>query len=186
MQGAPHMGSATPTADVRQVKSAPKQKNLSGLSSKPFSIGHVKLLAEYDVTARVLGKKYYNDGKQASIAPLDLALGWQQMAEPAVYNRLNITNSNRWYNYRWSGAPPLVPSAIVKMSANTHIIPANAQVKKALKGVRKGDIVTLKGYLVHYREDVGNRWWEWKSSLTRSDSGDGACELMYVEHVLIY
>ncbi|MGH1403094.1 MAG: hypothetical protein ACRBDL_02515 [Alphaproteobacteria bacterium] len=168
-----------------KVWQEPKQKNLSGRSQKPFKSGHLKLLAEYEITARVLASKYYSDGKNATIAPLDLAVGWGQMADPGVYNRIQITQSNRFYRW-WTSKYPIPRRNIESKSVNMHIIPANAEIAKKLKSAKKHKILTMKGYLVHYREGNSRNWWEWKSSMVRTDTGDGACELMYVEDIVLY
>lgn len=41
-----------------------------------------------------------------------------------------------------------------------------------------GHIVRFHGYLIEARRDDG---WHWRSSLTRNDTGNGACELIWVE-----
>lgn len=61
-----------------------------------------------------------------------------------------------------------------------HLIPADAVVEKVLKRVRVGNIVHVSGYLVEARAGDG---WRWVSSLTREDTGAGACELIWVEQV---
>ena len=63
-----------------------------------------------------------------------------------------------------------------------HMIPADDSVARALKRVRVGDVVTLDGYLVEADKPGG---WRWRSSLTRDDTGDGACEVVYVKDLAI-
>jgi hypothetical protein len=63
-------------------------------------------------------------------------------------------------------------------SANMHMIPATAEVERQLLRVRPGQVVALMGYLVEVRGRDGFRW---RSSLTREDTGNGACELVWVE-----
>ena len=77
---------------------------------------------------------------------------------------------------------PIPKLEIISSSSNMHIIPANERVRSMLKEVRKHDVVRLKGYLVHC---VGKDGWKWTSSLSRNDSGNGACELIYTESVEI-
>lgn len=43
-----------------------------------------------------------------------------------------------------------------------------------------GQVVTLCGYLVRVQVPDG---WHWNSSMTRSDSGNGACELAWVKDI---
>lgn len=65
--------------------------------------------------------------------------------------------------------------------SNNHLIPANMSIKALLKKVNIGDQIHIKGYLADYsisknKEQVGTR----QTSITRSDEGDGACEIIYV------
>ena len=50
----------------------------------------------------------------------------------------------------------------------------------ALKQVRAGSVVRIEGLLVEANRDDG---WRWRSSLSREDSGGGACELLWVERL---
>lgn len=67
---------------------------------------------------------------------------------------------------------------IMHNSANTHIIPANSYVAKQVQAMRPGQVVVLDGYLVNAYADDG---WRWTTSMTRKDTGNGACELFWVE-----
>jgi hypothetical protein len=135
-------------------------------------------LAGFSLQARVLSREDYALGTEADYSPVDLALGWGPMADPAIDERLTISQSGRWYHYRWdAGGPPLPLPDIVTHSANMHLVPADANVADALDEVRRGDVVRLHGWLIRIERDGG---WRWQSSLTRGDSGGGACELVYV------
>jgi hypothetical protein len=142
----------------------------------------IEPMADYSVRARVLSIERYRVGREADLSPVDFALGWGPMSDNAVVNKLEISQSNRWYQYRWRNAPPIEPSLIASTSANTHLVPANATIEDRLFSVRKGAVVTLTGYLINVRHQDG---WTWRSSLTRDDIGGGACELMYVTDVLV-
>lgn len=141
--------------------------------------GHtMRPLAAFALEARVLGREDYSFDRNARLSPTDLALGWQRMADPAVYKRLDISQGGRWYRYRWGAeGPPLPQREIVRSSANMHLVPANAAVADAIDRVKEDQTVRLQGWLVEIRSEDG---WQWRSSLTREDSGDGACELIYV------
>ncbi len=139
-------------------------------------------LARYSVKAVVLSRETYRTGREADVSPLDLALGWGPMSDEKVIKALNITQSGRWYHYRWPDVPPLAPELIVANSANTHIIPANGTVRTTLDKVRPHALASFAGYLVEVRHPDG---WKWRSSLSRNDSGGNACELMWVESVSV-
>lgn len=145
----------------------------------PFRLAAAELrpLAGFSIDARVLSREDYSFGREATLSPTDLALGWGRMREDAVLSRLEISQSSRWYQYRWQGEPPLPPAEIVRSSANMHLIPANAAAAAALSRVRAGERVRIEGWLV---EAVAPDGWHWRSSTTRDDSGSGACELIYV------
>jgi hypothetical protein len=143
---------------------------------------NVEALAEFSLRARVLSAHSYRSGKEAEYSPRDLALGWGRMSDSAVLDQLDITQGNRWYFYRWGPpGPPIPVNEIVRSSANMHIIPANDAVATLLDNVRAGQIVILRGALVEIKDQRGN--WHWRSSLTRNDSGNGACELFWVDYL---
>ena len=137
-------------------------------------------LAGYEGQFRVLSRENYRSGREAEISPVDFALGWGTMADPAVYKQLSIRQSNRWYYWRYENQPPIPRHEIEIQSANTHLIPANTAVAKQLAEIDQDDLIYLKGHLVEVKAGDG---WTWRSSLSREDTGNGACELMLVEEV---
>lgn len=108
------------------------------------------------------------------------------MSHNSVISRLSVSQRNRFYYYRWSNNPPIPSNEIITSIANVHIIPANSEIEKQVKSAKQGQIISLKGYLVHYKEGDSRNWWDWKSSMTRSDTGDGACEVFFVEKVRLH
>jgi hypothetical protein len=147
---------------------------LSPIRLKPATL---RPLAGFSVDARVLSRQDYRSGRESELSPTDLALGWGRMRDEAVLARLEISQSGRWYLYRWSDAPPIPVDEIVRSSANMHLIPASDDVARALDHVQRGDRVRMDGWLVEADAPDG---WTWRSSLSREDSGDGACEVVYV------
>jgi hypothetical protein len=63
-----------------------------------------------------------------------------------------------------------------------HLIPADNEIAKIIKKVRAGHVVEIEGYLVKVQARDG---WRWKSSLTRKDTGHGACEVIWVEDISV-
>lgn len=138
-------------------------------------------LTDYIVEARVLSREDYSFGTEAELSPTDLALGWGPMSSEAVLSKIKISQSNRFYYWQVEEFP--IPRREIEIhSANTHIIPANDMIKRQLETVRKGQIVKLKGQLVEAKRADG---WHWRSSLSREDTGNGACEVMYVTELHI-
>ncbi len=136
---------------------------------------------KFDFTAVVLSSRRYYFDQEAKLSPVDLALGWGPMSNPAPLNLIHISQNNRFYYFKYDNAPPIAKRDIEINSANMHMIPANEAVAETLKQVRRGHIVTIKGYLVNAVSERSG--WHWNSSITRGDVGKGACELVYVEEI---
>ncbi|MDE2307105.1 MAG: hypothetical protein KGJ97_02300 [Xanthomonadaceae bacterium] len=135
--------------------------------------------AHFDITARVLSRADYSGGADARLIPEDLALGWGRMSDSAVLAHIDITQSGRFY-YWHTDRYPIPRREIETSSANMHMIPADADVKRELEQIRQGQLVHLEGFLVDATRPDG---WHWNTSMTRDDTGAGACELVYVERV---
>ncbi len=134
--------------------------------------------AAFEIRARVLSTEAYFMGREADLSPIDLALGWGPMSNQAVLDQLKISQSGRWFRWRYEGSPPVPEPLIISSSGNMHMIPSNKSIERRLKQLRRGSIIRLEGYLVDVDHDSG---WRWRSSMSRNDTGDGACELVYVE-----
>lgn len=163
------------------VAAEPQQIALKSPPSLALENYRVEALAQFAIEARVLGSESYRFGREAEISPLDLALGWGAMSDSAVLQRIDISQRGRFYFWRVD-AFPIPREEIEHHSANMHMIPGDAAVERALKQIRPGQLVRLRGYLVAISADDG---WQWRSSLSRQDTGNGACELMWVESVEI-
>lgn len=151
-------------------------------SSEVIEHGDYRLtpLAEFDLDARVLSREDYRFDEGSDLSPVDFALGWGRMSDTAVIDQLDISQSVRFFSYRWTREPPIPAAEIARSSANMHLIPANSSVERSLDRVRPGALIHLSGQLVEARRADG---FIWRSSLTRNDTGGGACELVLVEFV---
>jgi len=162
------------------IKKPPLQKQVK-YAVQPFSIGEYTFtpLAGFQVAARVLGTKQYSMDREASLAPVDLALGWGPMAKREVLNAISISQSGRFYYWRTENYP--IPRRDIETnSANMHFIPATPEVENKLRQIRDNDEIKFKGYLVRVEAADG---WRWTSSTTRNDTGGGACEVILVEDI---
>jgi hypothetical protein len=162
------------------VQDAPAQSDPA--SRTPTRIGDFELtpLADFSLDARVLSRADYRLGTESELSPTDLAVGWGRMSDSAVIAQLDISQSARFYSYRWSQEPPIPAREIMLSSANMHLIPADPGVAAAIARVRVGELIALRGHLVEVRRKDG---WRWRSSLRRDDSGAGACELVLVDSI---
>jgi hypothetical protein len=137
----------------------------------------LKPLASFEMKARVILKKRYNFGRAADLVPVDLVLAWGAMSDQNNLKDFDFSQSDRFYF--WSTKTlPVSREVVESHTANMHMIPSDANVEKLLKSLRPGHIIHLKGYLVEARAPGG---WRWRSSLSRTDTGAGSCELVLVE-----
>jgi hypothetical protein len=165
------------------IASEPTQVNLAS-NEPPFDFGdfHLKPLARFDLDARLLHSRVYRFDPGARLVPIDLAVGWGPMSDQQVLDRLHITQSMRFFWYEYQNPPPIPKEQIINHATNIHIIPSTPELAAACKSLRCGALVHLSGELV---EATGPHIATWRSSLSRTDTGNGACELLYLEEMEI-
>lgn len=146
-----------------------------------FQFGHYQLtpLAEFDVEARVLSVEKYRTDGGARLSPIDFALGWGPMSDSAVLEHFRVKQGGRFFSI-YPDEQAIDMKVALLNAANMHLIPASATLEGELKRVRPGNIVRLRGQLV---SALGPNNFTWRSSLTRADTGNGACELFYIEAI---
>lgn len=142
---------------------------------------NLSALQDFQLEARILAREDYYLDRGAKLSPTDLALGWGPMANPEVLRHISISQRNRWYFWR-AEQLPIERRQIEIHSANMHLIPANPEVASTLAQLKEGQQIRLSGQLVRVEGDDGYRW---VSSLSREDTGDGACELIWVEQLAV-
>lgn len=150
-------------------------------ASAPFDFKGYRVtpLARIDLEARVLARENYYLGREADLVPIDFMFGWRRMSDESVLEKLDIDQSNR-FGF-WSASSLPIPRREIETSAgNMHLIAANSAIARRLAGARRGEVLHLNGLLVRVDAPGG---WHWVSSLTREDTGAGACELIFVEQV---
>jgi hypothetical protein len=163
---------------------APDQPTQTDLTnSKKWTVGDftIQALAEYHIKARVLSRNNYSLGDESELSPFDLALGWGPMSDQSVMDKIDVSQSNRWYHWH-SDHLPISVRDVSFNSANVHIIPKDETVEEKFSNVYRGSLVEMKGFLVKVTKADG---WHWVSSLKRTDTGGGACELFWVEEMSV-
>ncbi len=165
-----HRGAGVIAAQV------PQQQLLSEAHAFDLNGYRITPLADYDIEARLLARERYRLGREADLSPIDFGVGWGRMSDESILKQIDISQSNRFMNWRVAHFP--IPQHEIETSAaNMHLIPADTGIERQVERMRVGQVVHLRGYLV--RADAPDGW-HWISSLTREDTGAGACELFYV------
>ncbi|HTG34826.1 MAG TPA: hypothetical protein VLB76_18035 [Thermoanaerobaculia bacterium] len=137
--------------------------------------------AAFDISALVAADERYRADDGAFLVPVDLVMTWGKLQEEPFKSKVSYGQMARYYFWRTS-ATDLDLRYVASHSANMHMIPANGNVRRALLAVGGGDPVRVHGLLVNAKRADG---FYWNSSLTREDTGPGACELVWVEEIQI-
>jgi hypothetical protein len=135
----------------------------------------IRLLAEYKLKGVVKAKKKYND-YPSQISKYDIAIAWGDLNKEEYDEHIKYTQGSRWYYYNYSRDFPKNGSFIARNSANVHLVHSNEEILDKLRRIKRNDYVSIEGYLVEAIFPNG----PWRSSLTRTDTGNGACEILYV------
>jgi hypothetical protein len=139
----------------------------------------LKPVDTYEISATVGSKLPYHD--EMEISPVDLCMAWGKMADDDNNGLITYGQSLRYCFTQYNGQLPR--SYVESHVSNNHIIPANDSILEAIKSIKEGDKVTIKGYLVDVSKSKLNGVWNWRTSQTRFDKGSGACEIIYVTEV---
>ena len=159
------------------IPKPPIQRDLPNGKSWSHNGYLIKALAEFDVSGRVLLLEKFSSGREADLSPEDLSLGWGEMSNGGYLSQIRLAHIERYYQWEIRGDVP-EKDVVISSSANMHFIPANDSVAQTLRTVRVQDLVRARGYLVSVNAPDG---WNWSSSLVRTDTGTGACELVWAD-----
>ncbi len=152
---------------------APRQDEIDETSAIERDGFKLRPRATFLATVRVLRREDYTFGPLAKLVPTDFAVGWGPMSDSRVLAGIEISQGNRFYYWR-TESWPIDRHDIETHSANWHVIPENAAVRDALARARAGSLVEFRGRLV----DIEGRQGGMRTSLTRDDTGAGACEIL--------
>lgn len=180
---------ALPTADqlASSLAEAPRQQPIK---DPPFELAAqgVNYLVQpryrYDMDAVVVSlhqsdawwdsaHEQWND----HINLLDVCVVWGGSATSGAFRQVSFSNTQFECYWSWRGELPFDNTE----AANVHLVTADPSLGKWLKALRVGDQIRLGGQLVNYTtikdgQTLGTR----VSSDRRTDSGPGACEVLYV------
>ncbi|MEP6995213.1 MAG: hypothetical protein ABI968_11875 [Acidobacteriota bacterium] len=137
----------------------------------------------WDESARVVGDRAYHFGAAGNLLPEDLALAWGPILRPPYAGRISYGQFSRFYFWRTKDGS-LDRGTIGSHSANTHVIPATARLRTAVRCVSEGDDVRLEGWLVDV-EGVSDPSFRWGTSTSRDDEGPNSCETVYLTRLTI-
>lgn len=107
----------------------------------------------------------------------DLCVIWGANVASGVYKNMTFHNDS-WTC--WASWPDAEVGALFKMNAlsNNHLLTDNDAIKNALMAAEPGDHIRLKGVLAAYSNKANG--FQRGTSIIREDTGNGACETIYL------
>ncbi len=111
----------------------------------------------------------------------DYCVVWGQSADPTILQEFDFSNGQFTCQFQtnnqaaWQAFEP-------NQLSNNHLLAIDVIVRDTIKEVKIGDQIHIKGWLAHYQNPMG---YERSTSTTRTDTGNGACETIWVEQINI-
>lgn len=139
----------------------------------------------YALTAQVLSAHAYDWVWTSQFYDVDLGVAWGDQVR-RLTEAYTFYQDARFLFWRSDGPVSDTERAyITSHVGNVHTLPAEGKphVGRALRSAREGDRVSLEGFLVLI-QDAGTNELA-RSSTVRTDTGGGACEIMWVDRVQI-
>lgn len=109
----------------------------------------------------------------------DLCVIWGKNAATGAYARAAFSSSQYTCFWTYGANQGEAPFDALSIS-NNHLLTVDAAIARAVRGVRVGDQVHFSGYLAEYDHDAGFHFHRGTSTV-RTDTGDHACETVFVE-----
>jgi len=168
----------------------------SGLSDEPiqqqtenqkFSVNFnevsylVEPLFEYELYGMLVSYNHHEGGSlhekwNDHLNVSDFCVVWGGNAKPEWLNKIDFWNGQFTCNFETRDNEVWQNFNIYKIS-NNHLLSDDPSIRKQLEDISIGDQVRIKGYLATYSNDTG---FKRSSSTNRMDTGNGACETLYV------
>jgi hypothetical protein len=108
---------------------------------------------------------------------MDVCVVWGETATSKLLHKLKFWNGIFTCNVKTRDQAAWDAFRMEQLS-NNHLISDDESIRDRVKDIRIGDQVRVVGYLASYSNEEGGKR---GTSTTRTDTGDGACETIYVE-----
>jgi len=172
---------------VPEIQSEPRQ---TPADKAPFDVvyGGVEYRVEpefvYDITGMIVSYRHHdNNSRMHRLANdhlnmLDVCVVWGDNTVSAELDKLKFWSGIFTCNVQ-TGNRQAWDSFVMRQLSNNHLLSADEYIRDRVKDIRIGDQIRVRGYLAGYASaGIGKRG----TSTTRTDTGDGACETIFVEH----
>jgi hypothetical protein len=171
---------------VPDIDDEPKQ---TATNHRPFTAAYndVEYLVEpeyeYELTGMIVSFRHHKGNSRMHLQAndhlnmLDVCVVWGDNTASKYLHKINFWNGIFTCNVRtrdqlaWD-------SFDMNQLSNNHLISDDDYIRDRVRDINIGDQIRVRGYLASYSSAHGGKR---GTSTTRTDTGDGACETVYVE-----
>jgi hypothetical protein len=142
----------------------------------------VKPEYDYDLVGMIVSFRHHdNNSRMHRLADdhlnmLDVCVVWGNNAGTAQLDKIDFWNGIFTCNVQTRDQAAW-DSFDMNQLSNNHLISDDVDIRERVTNVRIGDQIRIRGVLAAYESPGGLRG----TSTTRTDTGDGACETIYVD-----
>lgn len=168
----------------------PTQINFKNPINEDIYVGkqlvNIQKLAKYEIKGVVMSLQRYSTDP---VSKTDIVLGWGPFTLGKNYDKyidmdiLNDRFSYGTFDLNWANS--VGGYEYVRNSySNNHLIPSNDKIKRLIEKISLHDYLQISGYLVYatWQTPSGTYFWG-PSSMTRNDTGNGACEIILIDNI---
>lgn len=138
---------------------------------------------EYDLAGMVVSFRHHDGNSRMHFRAndhlnmLDVCVVWGDSATSKLLHKLKFWNGIFTCNVKTRDQAAWDAFSMYQLS-NNHLISDDTYIRDKVKDIRVGDQIRVRGYLASYSNENGGKR---GTSTTRTDTGDGACETLFVE-----
>ena len=147
-------------------------------------------VADYDIAGVVVSRHdsdawydWIHDAFNDHLNVVDLCLVWGANAADGAYRKMRFS-SGQFVCYVETNDPDALQPAYLRALSNNHLLTSDPALARRLRALRVGDQVRLRGQLAAYSHTVGGGF-QRGTSTVREDTGNGACETVYVHELTL-
>ena len=138
---------------------------------------------EYDITGMIVSYRHHDEtySRMHRLAGdhlnmLDVCVVWGDNTRGALLHKIKFWNGLFTCNVSTRDGVAWESFDMEQLS-NNHLLSDDAFIRDRVREVQIGDQIRVRGYLASYTSPAGKRG----TSTTRTDTGDGACETLYIQ-----
>lgn len=155
-------------------------------TKRPFSFFYrdetynIEPVAKYELWGLVVTKNNINSWADimhtdASVDIKDICVIWGENVASSDYHNVKFSSGDFTCYFQY----PYMTVFDHNKISNNHLLSDNEVVRNKIRNAKIGDQIHIKGLLVNY-SPKSNPNWRRVSSTVRTDTGNGACEVLFV------